>query len=107
MTTKEKRTIAINAEYRLSFPDADNIVIERLTTIDPTKSPNFNPDKHSPILRTEWRSIGKYFSTIPKALAGLLEYSLCNGEATTLREILEEVATFRREIDALFGLDGV
>lgn len=105
--TKTKRTIAVNEEYRLAFPDADNIVIERLVTIDPTKAPAFDPTKHSGDIRQEWRNIGKYYATIPKALAGLLEYSVRNGQATDIREILNEVAAFRREIGALFGLDGV
>lgn len=105
MTTKSKRTIAINAEYRLAFPDADNIVIERLISVDPTKAPAFDPLKHSPEIRQEWRSIGKHYATVPKALTGLLEYSLRNGQATTLLELLEEVRSFRRDIDLLFGLE--
>ena len=105
MTTKQKRTIAINAEYRLAFPDADNIVIERLVSVDPTKSPTFDPAKHNATIRQEWRGLGKYYATIPKALTGLLEYSIRNGQATTLREALDEITAFRRHIDALMGVE--
>lgn len=105
MTTKSKRTIAVNAEYRLAFPDADNIVIERLITVDPTKSPQYDPEKHSGDIRQEWRSIGKYYATIPKALTGLLEYSVRNGQASTLAEVLDEITAFRRHIDALMGVE--
>lgn len=101
--TNTKRTIAIDEEYRLAFPDLSNITIERLVIIDPTKSPTFDPEKHSKEIRTEWRSINKYYSTIPKALSGLLEYKIRTGDATTLREVLYDIKDFRRHIDGLLG----
>lgn len=100
---KSKRTIAINAEYRLAFPDADNIVIERLVIVDPTRSPNFK-DGDDPTIRTEWRNIGKYFGTVPEALTHLLEHSVRTGQATALHEVLDEITAFRRHIDALLGV---
>ena len=99
-----KRTIDINAEYRLAF-DADNVIIERLVTVDPTKAPAFDPAKQSPEPRQEWRSIGKYYATIPKALSGLLEHSLRNGTATSIREVLVEIDAFRTHIDGLLGAE--
>lgn len=101
---KPKRTIAINESYRLAFDDA-NIIIERLVTVDPTKSPAFDPTKHSPNIRTEWRSTGKYYATIPKALTALLEYQIRTGEAATLREVLVEIDAFRTHIDGLLGAE--
>ncbi|MGN7387781.1 hypothetical protein [Sporosarcina sp. SAFN-015] len=105
MTTPAKRTIAIDAEYRLAFPDADNIVIERLITVDPTKSPAFDPDKHDATIRQEWRSVGKYFATIPRALTFLNEYKIRTGDATTLREVLDELRAFKAHVDALLSAE--
>ena len=102
MTTR--RTIAINADYRLAFDDA-NVMIERLTTVDPTKAPAFDPTKHGTELRQEWKSTGKYYATIPKALTALLEQSIRNGESATLREVLVEIDAFRTHINGLLGAE--
>jgi len=99
----KRRTIAINNTYRLSI-DADNVQIESLNTVDPTKSPAFDPAKHSPDIRAEWKSIGKFFSTVPKALTYLQIHSLGDGEDATLLEILAEVKAFRAHIDGLLGV---
>lgn len=104
-TTQPKRTIAVNDEYRLAFPDADNIVIERLVTVDPTRAPQFDPAKHDATIRQEWRSIGKNFGTVPKALTFLNEYKIRTGNAANLREVLDEIRAFRAHIDGLLGVD--
>lgn len=104
MTKPTKRTIAINADYRLTFDDA-NVMIERKVTVDPTKAPAFDPSKHDAAIRTEWRNIGKYYATIPAALSGLLEHSIRNGSATTIREVLVEIDEFRRHINGLLGAE--
>ena len=97
-----KRIIAINAEYRLAF-DADNIQIERLNTVDPTKAPAFDPEKHSPELRTEWKTIGKYYATIPAAFEGVLKHALSSGPDTDVRGLLVELQAFRTELKALWS----
>lgn len=102
----DKRTIVIDEEYRLVF-DELNVMIERMTTIDPTKAPSFDPDKHDATPRHEWKNIGKYYATIPQAIAGLLDYKMRNGTATNLRELRDEIAGFRRHIDALMGAEGL
>ncbi|MET3658461.1 hypothetical protein [Sporosarcina psychrophila] len=105
--TKPKRTIAINSDYRLTFDDA-NVMIERLVTVDPTKAVNW-AEKESegadPTPRQEWRNTGKYYATIPQALTGLLEHSIRNGEAATLREVLVEIDAFRTHINGLLGAE--
>lgn len=101
--TKRKH-IAIDDKHRLSL-DADNIQIEVLTAIDPTKAPQYDPAKHSAEIRTEWMSIGKYYSSLPKALTGLLEYSIRTGDAETLAEIRYDIAEFRRHVDGLLGAE--
>ncbi|MBO0602757.1 hypothetical protein I2483_13900 [Sporosarcina sp. E16_3] len=97
-----KRTIAINADYRLSI-DTDNIQIERLTTVDPTKAPAYDPAKHSPDLRYEWKSIGKYYATIPQALEGVLYHALKSGPDTDVRGLLVEFEAFRAELRTLWS----
>lgn len=101
--TKRKH-IAIDATHRLLL-DADNIQIEVLTAIDPTKSPQYDPAKHSAEMRYEWQSIGKYYSSLPKALSGLLEYSIRTGDAATLSEVRYDIAEFRQHVDGLINAE--
>lgn len=100
--TQTKRIIAINEDYRLSM-DADNIQIERQVTVDPTKSPAFDPAKHDATLRQEWRSIGKYYTNIPAALEGVMHHALRNGPDTDVRGLLVELQSFRAELNALWA----
>ena len=100
--TQNKRIISINAEYRLSI-DADNIQIERHATVDPTKSPNYNAEKHGTEIRHEWKTLGKYYATIPQALEGVLQHALRSGPDTDVRGLLVEFQTFRTELNALWG----
>lgn len=104
MTKPTKRTIEINADYRLSI-DADNVIIERLITVDPTKAPAFDPAKHSPELRQEWRSIGKFYASIPAALEGVLKHALSSGPDTDVRGLLVELQAFRTELRALWSTE--
>lgn len=100
-----KRTIEINAEFRLAFPDDSNIVIERLVTVDPTKSPAFDPTKQSPEIRQEWRSIGKFYASIPAALEGVLKHALSSGPDTDVRGLLVELQAFRAELRELWSTE--
>jgi hypothetical protein len=100
-----RKTIAIDGtNFRLAF-DADNVMIEELISVDPTKAPAFDASKHDATIRQEWRNIGKYFATIPKALTYLLEYKLRTGDATTLAEVRYDIAEFRRHIDGLLDTE--
>ena len=99
-----KRTIAINAEFRLSI-DVDNVQIERLVTVDPTKSPAFNAEKHDAAIRQEWRSIGKFYASIPAALEGVLKHALSSGPDTDVRGLLVELQAFRTELRALWSTE--
>lgn len=99
-----KRTIAINADYRLTFDDA-NVMIERLTTVDPTKAPAFDPAKQSPAIRQEWRSIGKFYSSISAAFEGVLKHALSSGPDTDVRGLLVELQAFRKELRALWSTE--
>lgn len=54
--------IEISDKYRLTS-DSMQIVIKRKHTVDPTKSPQFDPDKHSADIREEWET-WKYCGTV-------------------------------------------
>ena len=96
-----KRLIEINADYRLAI-DTDNIQIERLITVDPTRTVGYDPEKHGTEIRQEWRSIGKYYGTIPAALEGVLSHALRSGLDTDIRGLLVEFQSFRDELTALW-----
>ena len=97
-----RRNISINVEYRLSI-DADNIQIERAVTVDPTKAPNYNPAKHDAEIRHEWRSLGKFYASIPAAFEGVLKHALSSGPDTDVRGLLVELQSFRTELRALWS----
>ncbi|WP_060210223.1 hypothetical protein [Sporosarcina koreensis] len=100
-----KRIIEITGtDYRLSM-DADNIQIERLTTVDPTRAVGYDPEKHGTEVRQEWRSIGKYYTNIPAALEGVLHHALRNGPDTDVRGLLVELQSFRAELKALWSTE--
>lgn len=99
-----KRIIAINDNYRLSI-DADNVQIERQVTVDPTKAPSFDPAKHDATIRTEWRSIGKFYASIPAAFEGVLKHALSSGPDTDVRGLLVELQEFRMELRALWSTE--
>lgn len=103
MTTKRIITIE-NTDYRLSI-DADNYQIERLITVDPTKSPNYDATKHSPEIRQEWRSIGKFYGSIGAAFEGVLKHTLSSGPDTDVRGLLVELQAFRAELRALWSTE--
>ena len=100
----EQRVIPIDDNFRLTF-DSMNVIVQRKRVVDPTKSPSFNPEKHDATIREEWTHEG-YYSSVPKALSGVLDKRMVVGNATTLYEILAEVKAFRSEINALLTLEG-
>lgn len=105
--TQSKRIITIKGtDYRLSI-DTDNVQIERLTTIDPTKSPNYKPFKLGEVaaIRQEWKSLGKFYTSIPAALEGVLKHALSSGPDTDVRGLLVELQAFRAELKALWSME--
>ena len=100
--TKQARIIPIDDNYRLTF-DSLNVIVQRKHVVDPTKSPAFDASKHDSAQRIEWKDAG-YYSNISRALTGLLNKRIIEGSATSLREVIDEIEAFRREIDALTSL---
>lgn len=102
--TQSKRIITINSDYRLSI-DETNVQIERQVTVDPTKSPNYNAEKHGTEIRQEWKSLGKFYASIPAALEGVLKHALSSGPDTDVRGLLVEFQAFRAELRALWSTE--
>lgn len=100
--TQTKRYITINAEYRLAI-SADNFQIERQVAVDPTKSPAYDPAKHDAEIRHEWKSLDKFYSSIPAAFEGVLKHALSSGPDTDVRGLLVELQSFRTELRALWS----
>lgn len=90
--------IEISDKYRITS-DAMQIVIQRKHTVDPTKSPAFNPDKHSAALRVEWKD-WKYCGKVSQAIDLMLAQEIRESDATDLRTLRNEISSFRREISA-------
>jgi hypothetical protein len=96
--------IEINADYLLTS-DLLNVIVNRKHIVDPTKSPNWakrEADGADPTPREEWREVS-YHPTIDKAATWILEQTVRDSDATTLREVIEVTQRFNREITAKLG----
>lgn len=93
---------ATSGDYRLTS-DSMQIVAQRKHFVDPTKSPAFNPEKHSAEIREEWRDF-KYCGKVSQALELIARQNVFESDATTLAELLSEIQAFHRQISDL--LDG-
>lgn len=93
--------IEISGKYRITS-DSMQIVIQRKHTVDPTKAPGFNPEKHSAEIREEWRD-WKYCGTIEQAATIILRQRIYESDAETLHEVVNEIASFKREIKRLIA----
>jgi len=94
--------IEISGKYRITS-DSMQIVVQRKHTVDPTKSPAFNPDKHSAELREEWEP-WKYCGKVEQAIELIARQNVLDSDATTLTELHSEIVAFRREISRLMRL---
>ena len=91
-------SIEISDKYRITS-DAMQIVIQRKHTIDPTKSPAFNPDKHSAEIREEWRD-WKFCGKVSQAIDLMLAQEIRESDATDLRTLRDEISSFRSIVEA-------
>lgn len=91
--------IEISGKYRITS-DSMQIIVQRKHIVDPTKSPLFNPDKHSSEIREEWRD-WKYCGKVSQAIELIARQNVFESDATTLAELLAEIKAFRREINDL------
>lgn len=89
------------ASYRITSDDMQ-IVIQRKHTVDPTKSPAFDAEKHSPEIREEWRN-WKYCGKVSQAIEVIARQNVLESDATELAQLRNEIASFRREIRRLMG----
>lgn len=93
-----RRVTVIEGKWRLKM-DAHAIELEEYIEIDPTRAPNYDPSEHFAETRKEWRSAGKYYSTLERALEGLIELNIRRGDDTDLAQLLEESRQWRRKIE--------
>lgn len=90
--------IEISGKYRITSDDMQ-IIIKRKYTVDPTKSPNFNAEKHSAEIREEWRD-WKWCGKVSQAIEIILGQNIRESDARALRTLRNEISSFRREISA-------
>mgnify|MGYP003465025400 CR=1 FL=1 len=93
--------IEVSGKYRITS-DEMQIVIQRKHTVDPTKSPNFNAETMSADLRTEWRN-WKYCGKVARAIELIARQNVFESDATSLKELCDEIVEFKREIRRLMG----
>ena len=93
--------IEINEDFRI-VSDYHNVIIQRRHIVDPSKSPAFKPGKTDPTIRVEYRD-WKYAQTIAQVADIILQQRIRESDATSLRELSNEIASFKREISDLIG----
>ncbi|TKI52907.1 hypothetical protein FC756_26680, partial [Lysinibacillus mangiferihumi] len=95
--------VMVNDEYKLTS-DGMQIVIMRKHIIDPTKSPIFDETKHSAEIREEWKT-WKYSGKVEQALEVILRQRVFESDAVTLKELHQEIITFKQYVKSLFEGD--
>ncbi len=98
--------IQVSEEFRIKS-DTRNVIVERMYMTDPTKSPNWKQLEEKgadPSPRESWREVS-YHSTVAKAIVSIGEQKVRDSEATTLKELLDEIRDFNGEIRALLDVE--
>lgn len=98
--------IEINDKYRIKSDDR-NVVVERKHITDPTKAPNWKQRESEgadPTPKTVWREVS-YHATVPQAIQSLGEQTVRDSDATTLRELLDEIREFNGKIHELLAIE--
>lgn len=93
--------LMVNDDYKLTS-DGMQIVIMRKHIIDPTKSPIFDETKHSAEIREEWKT-WKYSGKVEQALEVILRQRVFESEAATLKDLRDEIVSFKHQIKELLG----
>jgi hypothetical protein len=97
--------IDINEDFRI-VSDSHNVIIQRRHIVDPRKSPKFVEGETDPTIRLEYRD-WKYAQSIAQCADILLQQKIRESDAVTLRELLVEIASFKREISELIGVRSI
>lgn len=84
--------------------DSTQIIVQRKHLVDPTLSPAYDADKHSPEIREEWRN-WKYCGKVTQAIEIIARQNVFESDATSLEQLRNEIALFRREIRRAMGED--
>lgn len=94
--------IEISDKYRITS-DNTQIIIQRKHIVDPTLSPNFKPGRDA-TKRIEWRD-WKWCSDVTHAIDVIRRQNIFESDATSLEQLRNEIALFRRKIRRLIGED--
>lgn len=92
--------IDINEDFRI-VSDSHNVIIQRRHIVDPRKSPKFSEGMDATV-RVEYRD-WKYASNITQVADIILQQRIRESDAVTLRELINEISSFKRGISVLIG----
>lgn len=95
--------IVISDNYRITS-DSTQIIVQRKHLVDPTLSPAYDADKHSSETREEWRN-WKYCGKVTQAIEVIARQNVFESDATSLEQLRNEIALFRRKIRRAMGED--
>lgn len=95
--------IVISDCYRITS-DSTQIIVQRKHLVDPTLSPAYDAEKHSSEIREEWRN-WKYCGKVTQAIEIIARQNVFESDATSLEQLRNEIALFRREIRCAVGED--
>lgn len=89
---------ALKDDYRI-ISDSLQLIVQRKHIVDPTLSPNYKPSMDA-TKRIEYRD-WKYCGSISQVADVLLKKRILESDATTLRQLRDEITAFKRQISDL------
>ncbi|MER2254682.1 MAG: hypothetical protein ABS933_06270 [Priestia megaterium] len=81
--------IQVTDDYKL-ISDGMQIIVQKRHVIDPTQSPVFDAEKHSPEKRIEWKT-WKYCGKVDQAVDLILNQKIMESNAASLKELIQEI----------------
>jgi len=94
--------IQVNDDYKLTSDDL-NIIVNKRVMVDPTKAPNWAARAAKgadPTPRADWKEVA-YCSRLDQALQRIVEQQVRDSDATELRQLIDEIKQYNRQITAL------
>lgn len=100
LNEKYSLNVELNEDYRL-VSDGRQYILLRRHIVDPTKSPTYDPDKHSDELRESWREEAYYplrSSGLVAAVERVVMKKVAVAGEVSISELIRTIHELRREI---------
>lgn len=93
--------ITVLEDYRIRS-DGTAYTVFKLKEIDPTKSPSFKEGASTEKYK-KWESLGKYASTLTRALKIIINEEIHSSDCKDLKEAIKLISELEQKIDDALG----